>query len=125
MSTHYDYFVIGAGSGGVRSSRIAASHGAKVGIAEGKHYGGTCVNVGCVPKKLYSYASEYSSHAKDAANFGWSFGFFFSTPPSNPFFFFFFLNLKFKLIQFLPFFSCELKRGVWGKRVNIGWWRGH
>ena len=72
MTIHYDYFVIGAGSGGVRSARIAASHGAKVGIAEGKHYGGTCVNVGCVPKKIYSYASEYSSHVKDAANFGWS-----------------------------------------------------
>lgn len=71
--THYDYFVIGAGSGGVRSARIAASHGAKVGIAEGKHFGGTCVNVGCVPKKIYSYASEYASHVEDAKGFGWSF----------------------------------------------------
>lgn len=74
MSVHYDYFVIGAGSGGVRSARIAASHGAKVGIAEGWHFGGTCVNVGCVPKKIYSYASEYASHVRDAEGFGWSFG---------------------------------------------------
>lgn len=68
----YDYFVIGAGSGGVRSSRIAASHGAKVGIAEGRHMGGTCVNVGCVPKKLMAYAADYHAHFEDAEGFGWS-----------------------------------------------------
>lgn len=67
----YDYFVIGAGSGGVRSARIAASHGAKVGIAEGRHYGGTCVNLGCVPKKLFAYASDYGPAMEDARGFGW------------------------------------------------------
>jgi len=68
----YDYFVIGGGSGGVRSARIAAGHGAKVGIAEGKHWGGTCVNVGCVPKKLFSYAADYGPSFKDAEGYGWS-----------------------------------------------------
>ena len=74
LMTHnydYDYFVIGAGSGGVRSARIAATHGAKVGIAEGRHLGGTCVNVGCVPKKLLAYASDYGSTFEDARGFGW------------------------------------------------------
>lgn len=70
-SYDYDYFVIGAGSGGVRSARIAASHGAKVGIAEGRFLGGTCVNVGCVPKKLLAYAADYHGHFKDAVGFGW------------------------------------------------------
>lgn len=68
----YDYLVIGGGSGGVRSARIAASHGAKVGLAEGRHYGGTCVNIGCVPKKLMAYASDYSDAFKDARGYGWS-----------------------------------------------------
>lgn len=75
MSKHkfdYDYFVIGAGSGGVRSARIAATHGAKVGIAEGQYMGGTCVNVGCVPKKLMSYAADYHAHFDDAVGYGWS-----------------------------------------------------
>lgn len=73
MSTYdYDYFVIGAGSGGVRSSRIAASHGAKVGIAEAASLGGTCVNVGCVPKKLLAYASDFGPTFADARGFGWS-----------------------------------------------------
>ncbi len=69
----YDYFVIGAGSGGVRSARIAASHGAKVGIAEGRFFGGTCVNVGCVPKKLLAYAADYGDHLEDAKGYGWSY----------------------------------------------------
>ncbi len=69
--THFDYFVIGAGSGGVRSSRIAASHGAKVGIAEGRFYGGTCVNIGCVPKKLFTYAADFGAEFADAAGYGW------------------------------------------------------
>ena len=68
----YDYYVIGAGSGGVRSARIAASHGAKVGIAEGKFFGGTCVNVGCVPKKLMTYAADYHAHFEDSVGYGWS-----------------------------------------------------
>lgn len=68
----YDYFVIGGGSGGVRSARIAATHGAKVGLAEGRHYGGTCVNIGCVPKKLMAYAADYHEAFKDAQGYGWS-----------------------------------------------------
>ena len=71
MTKHYDYFVIGAGSGGVRSARIAAAHGAKVGIAEGDRLGGTCVNRGCIPKKLYSYASHYADAFEEARGFGW------------------------------------------------------
>lgn len=68
----YDYFVIGAGSGGVRSSRIAAGHGAKVGIAESTALGGTCVNIGCVPKKLFAYASDFGPSFDDAKGYGWS-----------------------------------------------------
>ena len=68
----YDLFVIGAGSGGVRASRVAASLGARVGIAEERYFGGTCVNVGCVPKKLYSYAAHYRDDLEDSQGFGWS-----------------------------------------------------
>jgi glutathione reductase (NADPH) len=67
----YDLFVIGAGSGGVRAARIAAGLGASVAVAEDRYMGGTCVNVGCVPKKLYVYASEFSKSFKDARGFGW------------------------------------------------------
>ncbi|WP_101760441.1 glutathione-disulfide reductase [Oceanicoccus sp. KOV_DT_Chl] len=67
----YDLFVIGAGSGGVRASRMAAAFGAKVAVAEDRYMGGTCVNVGCVPKKLYVYASQFSNAFKDARGFGW------------------------------------------------------
>lgn len=67
----YDLFVIGAGSGGVRAARMAAGFGAKVAIAEDRYMGGTCVNVGCVPKKLYVYAAEYGKGFKDARGFGW------------------------------------------------------
>lgn len=67
----FDLFVIGAGSGGVRAARISANLGARVAICEDRYMGGTCVNVGCVPKKLYVYASEYSSHFRDSAGFGW------------------------------------------------------
>ncbi|OCP36257.1 glutathione-disulfide reductase [Ensifer sp. LC163] len=70
----YDLFVIGGGSGGVRSARLAASLGKKVAIAEEFRYGGTCVIRGCVPKKLYVYASQYSEHFEDAAGFGWTVG---------------------------------------------------
>ncbi|MEM1400955.1 MAG: FAD-dependent oxidoreductase, partial [Pseudomonadota bacterium] len=73
-SFDYDYFVIGAGSGGVRSARIAAGHGAKVGIAEEWHLGGTCVNVGCVPKKFMVYAGGFSAAFEDAAGYGWTVG---------------------------------------------------
>ena len=68
----YDLFVIGAGSGGVRASRVAASLGARVGIAEERYFGGTCVNVGCVPKKLYSYAAHFRDDLVDSRGFGWS-----------------------------------------------------
>ncbi len=67
----YDLFVIGAGSGGVRASRMAASFGARVAVAEDRYMGGTCVNVGCVPKKLYVYASQFANAFKDARGFGW------------------------------------------------------
>src|SRR6185503_9492206 len=67
-----DLFVIGAGSGGVRAARIAASHGARVMIAEEYRVGGTCVIRGCVPKKLLVYAARFSGDFEDAAGFGWS-----------------------------------------------------
>ena len=67
-----DLFVIGAGSGGVRAARISAGLGAKVIVAEGLYLGGTCVNVGCVPKKLYVYGSEFGKAFKDAEGFGWT-----------------------------------------------------
>ncbi len=68
----FDLFVIGAGSGGVRAARIAASHGARVAIAEESRFGGTCVIRGCVPKKLLVYASRFRDEFEDAAGFGWS-----------------------------------------------------
>ena len=75
MSRHdYDLFVIGAGSGGVRAARIAASHGAKVAVAESYRVGGTCVIRGCVPKKLLVYASRFHDEFEDAAGFGWTVG---------------------------------------------------
>ncbi|MCQ4629464.1 glutathione-disulfide reductase [Shinella sp. CPCC 100929] len=70
----YDLFVIGGGSGGVRSARLAASMGKKVAIAEEFRFGGTCVIRGCVPKKLYVYASQFREHFEDAAGFGWQVG---------------------------------------------------
>lgn len=70
----YDLFTIGAGSGGVRASRVSASFNAKVAVAEESALGGTCVNVGCIPKKLLVYASHYSDDFRDAAGFGWTVG---------------------------------------------------
>ncbi len=70
----YDLFVIGAGSGGVRAARIAATHGATVAIAEEYRIGGTCVIRGCVPKKLLVYASRFSDEFEDARGFGWQAG---------------------------------------------------
>ncbi len=67
----YDLFVIGAGSGGVRASRIAASHGARVAVAEEHRVGGTCVIRGCVPKKLLVYGAHFAEDLKDARKFGW------------------------------------------------------
>ncbi|MDO9418950.1 glutathione-disulfide reductase [Pararhizobium sp.] len=71
-SFDYDLFVIGGGSGGVRAGRLAASLGKKVAIAEEFRYGGTCVVRGCVPKKLYVYASQFSEHFEDSRGFGWT-----------------------------------------------------
>ena len=71
MAYDFDLFVIGGGSGGVRCARIAAGLGARVGVAEARFWGGTCVNVGCVPKKLMVMAAEYGNHTADAAGFGW------------------------------------------------------
>ncbi|MER8546941.1 glutathione-disulfide reductase [Mesorhizobium sp. M0684] len=68
----YDLFVIGGGSGGVRAARVAAALGKRVGIAEEYRYGGTCVIRGCVPKKLYVYASQFPEHFADAAGYGWT-----------------------------------------------------
>lgn len=73
-SYDYDLFVIGGGSGGVRSGRLAASMGKKVAIAEEYRFGGTCVIRGCVPKKLFVYASQYHEHFEDAAGYGWTVG---------------------------------------------------
>jgi glutathione reductase (NADPH) len=70
----YDLFTIGAGSGGVRASRMSASFGARVAVAEERYLGGTCVNVGCIPKKLLVYASHYSEDFADAAGYGWTVG---------------------------------------------------
>ena len=71
---HYDYdlFVIGGGSGGVRAARVSASLGKRVAIAEEYRFGGTCVIRGCVPKKLFVYASQFSEHFDDAAGYGWT-----------------------------------------------------
>lgn len=71
MAFDYDYFVIGAGSGGVRSARIAAAHGARVAIAEEFRVGGTCVIRGCVPKKLLVMGAQFANQFEDAASFGW------------------------------------------------------
>ncbi len=70
----YDLFVIGAGSGGVRASRVAAAHGARVAVAEEYRIGGTCVIRGCVPKKLLVYGSQFAEELSHAAGFGWTLG---------------------------------------------------
>jgi len=74
MAFDVDFFVIGAGSGGVRAARIAAGHGARTVVAEESRIGGTCVIRGCVPKKLYVYASRFADEFSDAAGFGWTVG---------------------------------------------------
>jgi glutathione reductase (NADPH) len=71
----FDLFVIGAGSGGVRAARFSAARGARVAVAEDRYLGGTCVNVGCVPKKLFVYASHFRDEMEDATSgFGWTLG---------------------------------------------------
>ncbi|MFY9960775.1 glutathione-disulfide reductase [Pseudomonas sp.] len=72
MDYDFDLFVIGAGSGGVRAARFAAGFGAKVAVAESRYLGGTCVNVGCVPKKLLVYGAHFADDFEQAAGFGWS-----------------------------------------------------
>ncbi|MFQ6572042.1 glutathione-disulfide reductase [Pseudomonas sp. UM16] len=72
MAYDFDLFVIGAGSGGVRAARFAAGFGAKVAVAESRYLGGTCVNVGCVPKKLLVYGAHFADDFEQAAGFGWS-----------------------------------------------------
>lgn len=71
MAYDFDLFVIGAGSGGVRAARFAAGFGARVAVAESRYLGGTCVNVGCVPKKLLVYAAHYRDDLAQAAGYGW------------------------------------------------------
>jgi glutathione reductase (NADPH) len=70
----FDLFTIGAGSGGVASSRRSGEYGAKVAICESLRVGGTCVMRGCVPKKLLVYGAGYAEHFQDAAGFGWDVG---------------------------------------------------
>ncbi|AMB84667.1 glutathione reductase [Pseudomonas agarici] len=72
MAYDFDLFVIGAGSGGVRAARFAAGFGAKVAVVESRYLGGTCVNVGCVPKKLLVYGSHFAEDFEQARSFGWS-----------------------------------------------------
>lgn len=72
MAYDFDLFVIGAGSGGVRAARFAASFGARVAVAESRYLGGTCVNVGCVPKKLLVYGAHFHEDFEQASGFGWS-----------------------------------------------------
>ena len=74
MNYDFDLFVIGAGSGGVRAARFAASFGAKVAVAESRYLGGTCVNVGCVPKKLLVYGAHFAEAFDQAEGFGWQLG---------------------------------------------------
>ena len=74
MTYDFDLFVIGAGSGGVRAARFAAGFGAKVAVAESRYLGGTCVNVGCVPKKLLVYGAHFAEEIAQAEGFGWNLG---------------------------------------------------
>ena len=72
MAYDFDLFVIGAGSGGVRAARFAAGFGARVAVAESRYLGGTCVNVGCVPKKLLVYGAHFADDFEQASGFGWT-----------------------------------------------------
>ena len=74
MTYDFDLFVIGAGSGGVRAARFAAGYGARVAVAESRYLGGTCVNVGCVPKKLLVYGAHFADDFEQAQGFGWTLG---------------------------------------------------
>lgn len=72
MTYDFDLFVIGAGSGGVRAARFSAGYGARVAVAESRYLGGTCVNVGCVPKKLLVYGAQFADEFEHAEGFGWT-----------------------------------------------------
>lgn len=72
MQFNFDLLVIGGGSGGVRTARMAAAQGVRVALVEKQYLGGTCVNVGCIPKKLFHYAAQFSEQCHDAVGFGWS-----------------------------------------------------
>jgi len=72
MAYDFDLYVIGAGSGGVRAARFAAGFGAKVAVAESRYLGGTCVNVGCVPKKLLVYGAHFAEDFEQSSGFGWT-----------------------------------------------------
>jgi len=72
MSYQYDLVVIGGGSGGIATARRAAEYGARVALVEAGRLGGTCVNVGCVPKKLMVYASEFAHSFEVAKKYGWT-----------------------------------------------------
>jgi glutathione reductase (NADPH) len=74
MAYEFDLFTIGGGSAGVRASRVSAGLGARIALAEERQLGGTCVNVGCIPKKLFVYAAHFAEDFEDAAGFGWSVG---------------------------------------------------
>jgi len=67
----FDLFVIGGGSGGVRAARMAGQRGTRVALAESGALGGTCVNLGCIPKKLYGYAAHYGEAFEESHGFGW------------------------------------------------------
>lgn len=69
----FDFIVIGGGSGGVRAARMAAQLGVRVALIEAGDLGGTCVNLGCIPKKLYSYAAHFAEDFAQAKGFGWQF----------------------------------------------------
>ncbi|HEY5323988.1 MAG TPA: FAD-dependent oxidoreductase, partial [Caldimonas sp.] len=71
-SPGFDLFIIGAGSAGVRAARMAGQRGMRVAVAEDGALGGTCVNVGCIPKKLYSLAAHYADSFEESRGFGWS-----------------------------------------------------
>lgn len=72
MSYDFDLYVIGAGSGGVRAARFSAGFGARVAVAESRYLGGTCVNVGCVPKKLLVYGAHFAEDFEQSRGFGWT-----------------------------------------------------
>jgi len=74
MREHFDLVVIGGGSGGMATARRAASYGKKVALIERGRLGGTCVNVGCVPKKVMWHAAEFAQHARDATHYGFATG---------------------------------------------------